>query len=136
MSILCCENKIPCFIGSIIASVIVGVASAFLQFAGIITVAPVFYWVALGFSATFLAIYLVISGISCKAYNCRNSCANISLVIAGILGSIVSSLLLLAFAPVATSVLGAILVGLLLLFLSLLITGTSCIIKCSYDCEN
>ena len=134
MSVLGCGNRVPCVIAAFIASVIVGVTAAFLRFAVIITVTPVFYWVALGIAVVFLAIYLIVSGKIKRDISC-NSCATITAVLAGILGAILSSLILLAVNPVATSIFGAIAVGFLLFFLSLLFTSTACLIKCGYDCD-
>jgi hypothetical protein len=135
MSVLGCGNRIPCVIGAFIASVIVGVAAAFLSFAAIITVTPVFYWVTLGIAVVFLAIYLIISGQIKRNLSCSDYCAKITSVLIGILGSILSSLILLAVSPAAISILGAILIGFLIFFLSLLFTSTACLINCGYDCE-
>ena len=62
-------------------------------------------------------------------------CTAVSTVLAGILGTILFSLVLLAVTFAATSVIGAIFVGLLLFFFSLTITATACLVKCRANCD-
>lgn len=131
-----CNCKNNCNGLAIVASLFVGIISAILGFTGIITVAPVFFWVILGIAVVYLAI-LLISSVARKYNDCKSCvCSTLGLVLTGALGSILISLVLLAIAFVATTVLGAILLGVALFFLSLLFTSTACLIKCLSDCTD
>jgi len=57
-------------------------------------------------------------------------------VLAGILGTVLFSLVILAVGIVATSVVSAILVGLLVAFFALIVTATACLIRCLADCDD
>lgn len=62
-------------------------------------------------------------------------CTILNALLAGLLGTIFFALVLLAVGIVATSILSALLVGLLLLFFSLALTNTACLVRCLTDCE-
>lgn len=126
-------NRCNCTLLSVVVSIAVGVIAAVLLFTAVITVAPVFYWVALGISIGFLAIALATSltACGCSAGRCRGSALGAFIV--GALGAILTSLILLGVSFAATSVIGAIVFGVLLFFLSLLATSTACVIKCYID---
>ena len=111
MANLCCTCKTDCAGLAIVASIIVGIITAFLQFSAIITVTPAFLWVVLGIAVVYLAILLAVSPIIR-----RNSCVcnNLSVILVGILGAILTSIILLAITFAATSVIGAIITGALL----------------------
>ena len=135
MSIFCCENKCRCTLAAVIVSAILGVLAAFFQITGIITVAPVFLWVAFGIGVAELGV-LVIAGAMhqrCETDGCF--CDTLDAVLAGILGSILLAVVLLAVGIVATSVVSAILVGLLVFFLALTITATACLVRKLMDCR-
>ena len=72
--------------------------------------------------------------------NCRDINADTAAAkIAGILGAILTSLVLLGITFAATSVIGAIIAGLLIAFLALIFLAVSCLILCKAgcgDCEN
>ncbi len=133
MANLCCTCKTDCAGLAIVASIIVGIITAFLQFSAIITVTPAFLWVVLGIAVVYLAILLAVSPIIR-----RNSCVcnNLSVILVGILGAILTSIILLAITFAATSVIGAIITGALLTFLSLILTTVACLVKCITGCAN
>ena len=93
-----CIFRCTCTAAAVIASVILGVVTAFLQITGIITVTPVFLWVTLSIATGYWGILLAV-GIN------------------------------------ATSVVSAVLVGLVVLFAALTVTGAACLIRCAADCE-
>jgi len=132
MAVCSCDCKRNCLLLAIIVSAIVGVVSAFLQIAGVITVAPVFAWVALGVALVYLAGLAVIAARTRSDCLCRS----LSGVLAGILGTVLFSLVILAVGIVATSVVSAILVGLLVAFFALIVTATACLIRCLADCDD
>lgn len=130
MSFCNCNFRCPCAVYAVIASVILGVVAAFLQITGIITVTPVFLWVALGVAVGFLGILLATAG-----HREAGCCCNTGTVLAGILGTILFSVVLLAVGITAGSVISAILVGLLILFAALTVTASACLIRCADRCD-
>ncbi len=131
-----CNCKYSCNGLAIVASLFIGIISAILSFTGIITVAPVFFWVIFGIAVGYLALILASS--ATRKYNNRKQCvcSTLNLLLAGILGSIISSLVLLAITFVATSALGAIILGIALFSFSLIFTSTACLVKCLSDCND
>lgn len=130
MAIFNCESKNTCTLAAFVASIIIGIVTAFLQITGVITVTPVFLWVVFGIAIVYLAV-LVLSAARIGGPNI-GTCGRTALqaVLTGILGSVLVSVILLAVGVVATSVFSAILSGLLLFFFSLTVTGTACLVKC------
>lgn len=130
-----CNCKIRCPVLALIISAIIGVLAAFFQITAVITVTPAFLWVVFGIAVVYLAVLTVTATLrrDCQVRRC--ACASLQTVLAGILGSVLVSVILLAVGIVATSVLSAILVGLLLFFFSLTLTGTACYVNCQADCE-
>lgn len=131
-----CSCKCGCTAAAVIVSVIVGVIAAFLQITGVITVAPVFLWVALGIAVVYLGVLVVATALARRSEQCGCKCETLNTLLTGILGTILFSVVLLAVGITATSVVSAILVGLLLAFLSLTLTGSACFVRCTADCGN
>ena len=130
-----CNCKCNCTTAAVVASLIVGIIAAFLQITAVITVAPVFLWVALGIAVGFLGILVLTSGSSCcvRAGECR--CAALNTLLLARLGPMLCSVILLAVGIVATSILRAILVGILLFFLSLTFTEAACYVRALAACD-
>ncbi len=118
-----------CSVVALIASAIIGIVTAFLQIAGVITLAPVFLWVTFGIAIVYLGGLLVASVVSRR--NEQSSCGASALraLLGGILGTVLFSSVLLAVGIVATSVLSAVLVGLLVFFFALTLTSSACFVK-------
>ncbi len=121
-----------CSLLSIVASIIIGVITAFLQITAVITVTPAFLWVVLGIAVVYLAVLLASSSKTCGS----RCCGILSTLLTGILGAALVSVVLLGLTFAATSIIGAIITGLLLAFLSLILTSTVCLVKCLADCDN
>lgn len=134
MSMFSCNCKCRCILAAIIASVLVGVVSAFLQFAGVFTVTPVFLWVAFGIAIVYLGVLAVASGPARHTMTGNCSCTTLNVLLVGILGTVFFSLILLAVGVVATSILSAILVGLLLVFFTLTVSATACYVRMRAGC--
>ena len=135
MSLFCCNNQSSCTGIAVVASIIIGIITAFLSFSAIITITPAFLWVLLGIAIVYLAITFLVTAFrnNCNSHDC--ACPNISILLTGILGTILTSVVLLGITFAATSVIGAIIAGLLLAFFSLIVTSTACLIKCLSDCD-
>lgn len=131
-----CTCRCRCTLVAIIVSALIGVIAAFLQIAGVITVAPVFLWVALGIGVVYLGVLLVAAALAGREGQDECVCAALNALLAGILGTILFALVLLAVGIVATSILSAILVGLLLAALTLVFTSTACLVRSLLDCRS
>ena len=130
-----CKCRCRCTGAALIASAILGVLTAFLQITGVITVTPAFLWVAFGIAVVYLGIQVVAAAqAGCPERSpCR--CTAMNALLAGILGTILLSLILLSVGIVATSVVSAIFVGLLLFFLGLTLISTACYVRTVAGCE-
>ncbi|MBR5540691.1 MAG: hypothetical protein IKU56_04855 [Clostridia bacterium] len=122
-----CRNT--CTSIAVVASLIIGVVTAFLRFMAVITVTPAFLWVTFGIAIVYLAILL--ANALFAENNAEQACIGktINAILIGILGTVLVSVVLLAIAFAATSIIGAIITGALLFFFSLIITATACLIK-------
>lgn len=129
-----CQNRFSCTFWAVLVSAALGVITAFLQITGTITVAPVFSWVFFGIAVLFLAVVLGTLGLDREASVCRCRFPALNALLIGILGTVVSALVILAFAFVATSIVGAVFLGLELFFFFLVLTSAACYARCLLGC--
>lgn len=134
MSQITCNYRFSCTAAAIAASVIVGVLTAFFQITGAITVTPVFLWVVFGIAVVYLGVLVVAAALAGRVERCGRFCTVLNALLIGVLGSILFAVVLLAFGVVATSILSAILAGLLLFFFALTLTSSACLVRCLADC--
>ena len=136
MSNLNCSCKTECTGLAVIASIIIGVITAFLTFTATITITPAFLWVTLGISVVYLAVTLLATTLL-RRFGVRDCvCRILPTLLTGILGTALASLILLGVEFAATSIVGAIIAGILLLFLTLTLTTTACLAKCIAGCPD
>lgn len=128
MAIFGCGCKNTCTSIAVVASLIIGVVAAFLRVMAVITVTPAFLWVTFGIAVVYLAILLA-DALFAPRDTTVCAAKTVNTVLAGIVGTVLFSLVLLAIPFVATSIVGAILTGVLLFFFSLIITATACLVK-------
>ena len=125
-----CRNN--CTTIALIVSIAVGIITAFLRITVAITITPAFLWVVFGIAVVYLAILLVtVASVNCcenKSPCCIRSI--ISVLLGAIIATILFAVVLLAIEFPATSVLGAVLAGLLLLSFFLVLTETACLVRC------
>lgn len=130
-----CSCTTTCSSLSIVASIIIGIITGFLAYTGAVCICPVFLWVLFAVSIVWLALLIITSARgSSKFKDCI--CQNVNRLIVGILGTILVSVILLTICFCHAWFIGAILKGLLLLFFSLTVTSTACVIKCAADCDD
>ena len=134
MSLINCNYKCNCAIAAIIVGAIIGIVTAFLQITGVIVITPVALTVAFGIAVVYLGVLLIAGGQADRSGRCSCTCDTLNVLLAGILGTIALSVILLGFGIVATSVISAILVGLLLFFATLMLAGTACYVRNLADC--
>ena len=127
-----CNCEIGCTTKAVVSGVIIGVLAAIFRYTALITVTPAFLWTLFGIAIGFLGITLFTSSFAFEKKGC---CKNLSVVIAGILGTVLTSVILLGITFAATSFIGAVITGLLLFFFTLLIVGATCLVKCRYNCD-
>lgn len=127
-------RRTDCIFVAVAASVIIGIVGAILTFIGTISLTPVFLWVAFGIAIGFLAItYLTTAAFRTNgARGCV--CQALPALLAGVLGTVLTALVLLAIDFAATSIIGAIISGALLGFFALVITAAACFTKCVSGC--
>lgn len=131
-----CNCKCSCSLLSAVAGLIIGVIAAFLQITGTITVTVTLLWVLAGVSVAYLGILLLTSGVQQNDSRCGCLCSALNALLIGALGTILFAAILLAVGIVATSVISAILVGLLTASFTVLIISTACVIRCLFDCNS
>ncbi len=131
-----CRYTCRCALAALIVSAIIGIITTFLQITAVITVAPVFLWVAFGVAVVYLGVLVVATALARRTEISTCACAELNLLLAGILGTIVFAVILLAVGIVATSVVSAILIGLLLFFFALVFTATACFVRHLADCRS
>lgn len=130
-----CRCNNGCTVLAVIASLIIGIITAFLTITAAITVTPAFLWVTLGIAVVYLAVVLITSALV-RGYDVRRCiCDVLPALLLGILGTALVSVILLAITFAATSVVGAIITGALLFFLSLTISETACLTLCVAGCS-
>lgn len=136
MSLFSCNCRCRCTLVAIVASVLVGVISAFLQFAGVFTVTPAFLWVAFGIAVVSLGVLVIATATARPSMAGNCICLTLNALLVGILGTVLFSLILLAVGIVATSIFSAILVGLLLVFFTLTVTAAACYVRQRAGCSS
>ena len=135
MSTSCRGCSPGCTVIAIAASLILGVIAAFLTITEAITVTPAFLWVLLGIAVVYLAVSLVSAALFRNGC-CESLCSIVNGLLAGALGTILLSVVLLGVEFAPTSVLGAILVGALIFFFFLTVTATACLVRCFFNCNS
>lgn len=130
MSLFGCQNRLSCTAAAVIASIIIGIITAFLRITAVIAETPAFLWLAFGIAVGYLAVTLIAAALKRRS----SCCAEVTLgaQLAGVLGTLLFSVILLAVSFAATSVVGAIITGVLLFFVSLTLTSTACLVKCLF----
>lgn len=131
-----CSCRNNCTGLAIIASILIGVITAFLTITAVITVTPAFLWTVFGIAVVYLGVVLISASLGRGSGTRSCVCSILPVFLAGILGTILTSVILLAITFAATSIIGAIITGALLLFFSLVITSTTCLVKCVAGCSD
>lgn len=136
MSNCSCYCKTSCAGLSIVASIIIGIIAGMLRFMSVINVTSAFLWVLFGIAIFYLAISFLSSNFVCCSTTNRCLCLTLPVYFVGVLGTIITSMILLGISFTATSFIGAALFGLLLGFFTLMITSAVCLIKCKTTCSD
>ncbi len=131
-----CNCKFDCVGIGLIASILLGVVAAFLRYSAVITVTPAFLWVLFGVGIGILVLSLFFA-VRVRSNTVREcTCEILPSVLTGVLGTILTSVILLGITFVATSVLGAVITGAAIFFFALTITSWSCLVSCAAGCAD
>ncbi len=131
-----CYCKTNCAGLVILAGIIIGIITGMLRFMGVITLSPAFLWVLFGIAVVYLGITFIASAFTGNTSLRTCGCSNIPIFLIGILGTILTSVILLGVTFAAASITGAVISGLLLAFFTLIIGSAACFIKCQLNCYN
>lgn len=135
MSTSCRRGRPDCTVIAFVASLIIGVIAAFLRITGSIIVTPAFLWALLGIAVVYLAVTFAVAAVLRNGC-CVNLCSIVSVLLAGILGTVLLSIVLLAIEFSAASRIGAVLTGVLLFFFFLTVTSVACLVRCFLNCND
>ncbi len=123
-----CACKYNCTLLAFIASLIIGIVTAFLRITAVITVTPAFLWVLFGISVGYLLLTQAASVFIRDCSTCVREA--LTAVLLGALATALLSVVLLGVTFAATSVIGAILTGLLLFAFSFTLGSGACLTRC------
>lgn len=135
MSTSCRSCNPGCTVIAVAASLILGVIAAFLLITEAIAVTPAFLWVLLGIAVVYLAVSLVAAALfrnSC----CDSLCSIVNTMLAGTLGTVLLSVVLLGVELDVASVFGAVLTGALIFFFFLTVIAVACLVRCFFNCNS
>lgn len=135
MSLFNCNCRCRCTTAAIIVSLILGIIAAFLQITSVIAIAPIFLGISFAVAILYLGLLVLSAAFQRRNEESECRCPGLNTILVGILGTILFSLVLLLIDVPAASVIGAILVGLLVFFFSLIFTATACFIRTLFDCQ-
>ena len=130
-----CNCKCRCPLAAIVLAVVLGVVAAFLQITGTITATPAFLWTLFGIGVVYLGALVAVTVVSRRADANNCLCPTLSTVLAGIVGTILFATVLLGVGIVATSIVSAVLVGILAGFFFLMIAATACLVRYLANCS-
>ena len=134
MNVCSCKCRCECTVFAIIASVIAGVVAAFLNFSLTIAIPQFVLWIFFGVALIFLAAALLAAPFVDKKESDGCLCGVVSALIAGVLGTVLISLVLV-LADIAAGLLASVLTGLLFGFFTLTVTSVACLIKSIFNCQ-
>lgn len=128
MALFQCDRKNTCAALAVIAGVVIGIVVAFLRLTAVVTLAPVALIVAFGIAVAYLAVALVAAALS-RSDGVPGESATLSVLLVGLLGTILLSLVLLAIPFAATSIVGALITGALAAFFTQAVVATACWVR-------
>lgn len=136
MGIVNCNCKSNCTGLGIIASLVSGIVALVLTITGTITISTLFAWIAFGVAVGLAVITFLVAAFANAGENRgRCICSGLTALQVGILGTIITSLVLLAVSFAATSIIGAIVYGGFVFFFVLIITSLVCLTRCLASCD-
>ncbi|MBQ8541836.1 MAG: hypothetical protein IJ435_10260 [Clostridia bacterium] len=130
-----CSCRQNCMGIGVLVSIVIGIIAGFLAASGMLAVSTPFLWALFAIGVVSLGLLLTLTVVS-SARSLRCICNSLSLLLTGILGTLLVSVILLVIDIATASIIGAIITGLLFLFFALLITSSACLLRCIADCDD
>ena len=130
-----CNCKCRCPIAAVVVAVILGVVAAFLQITGAITVTTAFLWTLFGIGVVYLGVLVAVTAVARRTDTNNCLCPTLSTLLTGIVGTILFATVLLGVGIVATSVISAVLVGILIGSFFLTVAATACLVRYLANCS-
>ena len=90
----CRRCRTGCTVIAVVASLIIGIITAFLTITAVITLTPAFLWVLLGIAVVYLAVILIAAALF-RDRCCEDLCSIVTAALIGILGTILLSIVFL-----------------------------------------
>ena len=134
MNICGCRTKCDCTLLAVIASVIVGIAAAFLSFSATLAVPAFVYWIFFGVALILLAFTLFTAPFVCRNKENFCLCSSLTAFLVSVIGTVLLSLVLL-LVDISAGLLASLLAGLLFGFFTLTIASVTCIIRNIFNCD-
>ncbi len=135
MNLCNCKNSRDCTLAAVVASVIIGVVAAFLNFSATIAIPAFVYWIFFGVALVFLAFSLLVAPFVDRKESRDCLCSALSTFLIGVFGTVLLSLVLVLVDIAATGLLSSVLIGLLFASFTLTIASVACLIKCLFNCN-
>lgn len=129
------KQKCVCTVCSILSGILLGLVAALLGICHCVCFKPIFFWTLLGISVVYLAVLMMASALSKHNRPCKCKCRILNTLLAGVLGTVLFSVLLLGVGSCIPYGLSAVLVGVLIAFFSLTVINTACLVKILAMCE-
>lgn len=129
-----CACRPGCLFRVRIVSTVIGIVAAFLRTRAVFTVPAAFLIGAFVLAAVYLATILVVSVLLRAQPNKDCLCPVVGGALAGILTTALTATVLLVIPFGATSIVGAIVTGLLAAGVSLILGATACLVRCLAGC--
>lgn len=124
-----CSCRFSCSGIALLLSAVVGVVTALLTVTGTVIVEPLFLIVATSVAAGFVAVTYIAALLRNQTCSiCK--CTTIKTLLIGAIGALLTGILLLAVTFPATSILGAVITGFYLAFLTLIFAQSTCYATC------
>ena len=136
MTFFNCENKYECTGLAFVASLIIGIVAAFLQITAVIALPAALLTGVIVVAILYLAVVLLVAALVQRSSLCANCCSALSATLFGIIGTFFAAIILSLIDFAATSIIGAIVVGVLFFFIALTIFSIACLAKCFLNCRN
>ena len=130
----CCNCKTDCTALAVVSGVTIGIIGAILRYTAIVNVTSAFLWVLFGIAVVVLASAPLTSALAGRGIRNGCVCSPLGGILAGTLGSILTSVLLLGITFAATSAVGAVIFGLLTGFFTLTLVSIACLALCIAKC--
>lgn len=130
-----CECRPSCNKTAIVISIILGIVAFFLRLFYVIIASPVFLWVVFGVAVLFLALAFYTFTRNQASAESRCKCSILPILLVGIIGTILTSVVLLLACFIPCCII-AIITGFLIFFFSLLLISIANLILCKAGCKN